>query len=66
MNEERKKEIFDKLISYVSEHAINEKDEYHTFRNIIGLSKDEIIELNLWFEKNYEEMEEDYKNIKIS
>ena len=57
MNKKRREEIFDKLIGYVSEHSINEMDEYFAFRNIIGMSKDEIIELDLCFENNYEEME---------
>lgn len=58
IDEQRKKEIFNELIDYVSEHCPTEEDEYYAFRHIIGLSKDEIRELGIYFEKSYEELEE--------
>lgn len=63
IDEKRKNEIFNELIDYVSVHCATEEDEYYAFRNIIGLSKEEMNELNLWFEKNYEEEEEESEEI---
>ena len=63
IDEKRKNEIFNELIDYVSVHCATEEDEYYAFRHIIGLSKEEMNELNLWFEKDYEEVEEESKEI---
>ena len=63
IDEKRKNEIFNELIDYVSVHCATEEDEYYAFRHIIGLSKEETNELNLWFEKDYEEVEEESEEI---
>ena len=63
INEKRKNEIFNELISYVSEHCATEEDEYYAFKHIIGLTKEEMAELNLCFEKNYEELEEESEEL---
>jgi len=63
IDEKRKNEIFNELIDYVSVHCATEEDEYHAFRYIIGLSKEEMNALNLWFEKDYEEEEEESEEI---
>ena len=63
IDEKRKNEIFNELIDYVSVHCATEEDEYYAFRHIIGLSKEEMNELNLWFEKDYEEVEEESEEI---
>ena len=63
IDEKRKNEILNELIDYVSVHCATEEDEYHAFRYIIGLSKEEMNELNLWFEKDYEEEEEESEEI---
>lgn len=47
MSDERKKEIFRNLINYVYEHSINEKDYYRALTNIIGLSNEEINNLEI-------------------
>ena len=57
MNPKRKEEIFDKLIGYVSEHCSTEEDEYIAFTQIIGLSNEEMNELGIEFEKDYNELE---------
>lgn len=57
MEQKRKEEIFNKLIDYVSEHCSTEEDEYIAFTKIIGLTKEEINELGIEFEKNYSELE---------
>lgn len=46
----RKLEIIDKLMEYVSEHCFSENEEYHTFKDIIGLSEYEMQELGIVFE----------------
>lgn len=58
IDKKRRNEIFCKLIDYVSEHCPTEEDEYIAFRDIIGLSKEEMKDLGITFEKNYEELEE--------
>ena len=63
IDEKRKNEIFNELIDYVSAHCATEEDEYYTFRHIIGLSKEEMNALNLWFEKDYEKEEEECEEI---
>ena len=63
IDEKRKNEIFNELIDYVSVHCATEEDEYYAFRHIIGLSKEEMNELNLLFEKDYEEVEEESEEI---
>lgn len=64
MQLERKNEIFNELLNYVSEHCRSEVDEYHAFRSIIGLSNEEIEELGISFSKDISEieneMEEEY------
>lgn len=47
MTKERKEEIFNELINYVSEHCVDENDFYHALTHIIGLSDEEIEELNI-------------------
>lgn len=59
IDEKRKKEIFYQLIDYVSEHCPTEEDKYIAFRNIIGLSKEEMKDLGITFEQDYNELEED-------
>lgn len=51
----RKNEIIDKLLEYVSEHCISEEDEYNTFINIIGLSKKEMKILGIELKNELEE-----------
>lgn len=63
IDEARKNEIFNELIDYVSVHCATEEDEYYAFRHIIGLSKEEMAELNLCFEKDYEELEEESEEL---
>lgn len=63
IDEKRKDEIFNELIDYVSVHCATEEDEYHAFRHIIGLSKEEMDALNLWFEKDYEEQEDESEEL---
>lgn len=63
IDEKRKNEILNGLIGYVSDHCPTEEDEYYAFRHIIGLSKEEMAELNLCFEKDYEESEEESEEL---
>lgn len=44
---ERMKRIFYKLIDYVYEHTIDEEDFYNALTRIIGLTDDEISELEI-------------------
>ncbi|MCI9016120.1 MAG: hypothetical protein HFJ53_03005 [Clostridia bacterium] len=59
MEQKRKEEIFNKLVGYVSEHCSTEEDEYIAFTKIIGLTKEEMNELGIEFEKNYSELEDE-------
>lgn len=59
MKIDRKLEVFDSLIDYVCEHCNSELEEYHTYREIIGLSKEEIEDLGFAFGKEIDEMEEE-------
>lgn len=59
MDLNRKLEILDKALGYISEHSTTEEEEYSAFKNIIGLSNDEMEELGFWFEKSYKELEEE-------
>lgn len=59
MNVDRKLELFNTLIDYISEHSPSELEEYHTYRKIIGLSEEEIEDLGLTFGKEIFEMEKE-------
>ena len=47
ISDKRRIKIFDKLIDYVSEHTIDEKDFFNALTNIIGLNNNEITELGI-------------------
>ena len=47
ISDNRKQEIFDELIDYVSEHTVDEKDFYSSLKDIIGLTDNEITELGI-------------------
>lgn len=47
MTEDRKDEVFNKLLDYVYEHTVDEKDHYNALTNIIGLTDDEISYLGI-------------------
>lgn len=57
MTKERKDEIFNELINYVSEHCVDEKDFYNALIHIIGLNNEEIEELGIDVEI-FDEMDE--------
>ena len=55
MNQERKNELFDRLIDYVCEHCPTEEDKYIAFNDILGFTKEEINEVGVTIENDCEE-----------
>jgi len=47
MTNQRKEEIFNNLINYVFEHCSTKEEENIAFKDIIGLTNEEIKELNI-------------------